>query len=165
MAVEFKPEMLGLVAKIARQVNLRHPDFDFDDLYQEGCIGLLDGLKRAQQENKWKTYVSYAIKFNIMDYTRRQTLSCRNFRLEHASSEKILAKCEDNQLDLDLPIIRKKISALLTKKQQDTFEQYFLLGKTASEIAEERGNKTSQAVLEQTWIIKQVAIDLFREAA
>ena len=162
MAIEFKPQMLSLVRPIAKKWHRKNPMLDYDDIFQEGCIGLINGLSYVDEDQKWQGFLSKRIRYAIFAYIRQETMMKRDYRLTmHATEDWLSTKQSAKEIDLDLPIIRKKIVSILTEKQKDTFDNYFMLGKSSAEIARERGNKTKQAVLEQIWKIKAIAIEQF----
>lgn len=167
MAVPFHRDMLNIVHKIAGQQHRLYPVLDYDDLFQEGCIGLIEGLKKADNTPTWKTYVSYRIKFRMTNYIRKQTAEMRDIKSTFLASD--LAddydwferNCEANNNDLNIPTIRKTIMFILTPKLRDTYKQYFILGRTSDEIGKDRGMKTGQGILEQVWKIEYYLNNFF----
>lgn len=70
---------LGLVRKIVNKFPLRNSSCSYDDLYQEGVIGLMKGLNKFTPEmgNRLSTYVYYWIYADVSRYYKNNSSSIR----------------------------------------------------------------------------------------
>jgi RNA polymerase sigma factor (sigma-70 family) len=60
----------GVVGRIARRM-AQPPHAEYDDLYQEGCLALLDAARRyVPGKVKFSTWASWQIQFRLLDYLR-----------------------------------------------------------------------------------------------
>lgn len=81
--VEIEPEHISLVRFLARRLAARHPSFDFDDLFQEGMLGLLDAAERYDAKNgaSFKTFAEFRIKGAMTDFLRAASIVPRSQRV------------------------------------------------------------------------------------
>ena len=65
-------EYLDLARKIAGSISRNYPSYEFEDLYQEGLIGLLKAIRRynPKESASFSTFASLCIKNRILDCIR-----------------------------------------------------------------------------------------------
>lgn len=82
-------EYRGLAAACARKYEGRGADFD--DLYQEACLGILRAMDRYDPERgaRFSTYASYFAEGNILQLLRESTWSCHVPRSAKAGANRI----------------------------------------------------------------------------
>lgn len=61
------------------------PLFEYDDLYQEGCIGLINAADKYNGSTKFSTYAVIAIKNAVLCHMRYFCEECRNPELMNIS--------------------------------------------------------------------------------
>lgn len=167
---------LALVGEIAGKYVMYTKHMDYDDLFQEGCIGLMNAAKRYNPGRgvKFSTYAYEVINgtilraIDIQDNIIRKPVSQKENKVVYSLD----AKMEDSEDSDDMYYINasnaqveelviekvyreqtiKKVHdtiAKLPKKRRDVLIHYFGIGcepKTLNEVAKTLGYKSKQSV-------------------
>ncbi len=126
-------DYLPLIKSIASKY--RKEGVPFEDLIQEGFLGLLEAEKRfnTSRKVKFSTYAFYWIKKRILEAVRKekiQSLNSLELKDEIIANPIIEKTYESKELDIFLD---KNLSSL----EQKIFKLYFQEGKSLSLIAKE----------------------------
>ena len=124
---DFVNKYINLVRKIAHSFN--NSSLDFDDLVQEGLLGLYEAHKNFDQ-NRGATFVTFAshcIKNQILAYIKQEQRHSAKSVSDFQTIEQLSDQQNNESLDLpeDMPDIERKILNL-----------YFTEKKTLAQIAE-----------------------------
>jgi RNA polymerase sigma factor (sigma-70 family) len=77
-----------LVHKLARKVKRNHGWIEFEDLVQEGWLGLLEAKARfdGTRGAAFETYAGHRIVGTMLDYVRRQVTGTRRYQAERVDT-------------------------------------------------------------------------------
>ncbi len=145
---------LPLVKSIASQY--KKGGVPFEDLVQEGFLGLLEARKRFDPSKKIKfsTYAFYWIKKRVLEAIQKERIQSLNFVelneevLERATVEK---KYENEKLDISL---NKNFSSL----EQKVFKLHFQEEKSLSQIAKELGIRREKVRQIKYLLLKKIKL-------
>ena len=159
---ELYQNYLPLVKSIAFRYKGR---VSFEDLVQEGFLGLLEAEKRfdSSKKAKFSTYAFYWIKKKILEAIRKEKIqSLDSVGLnEDILENPIMEKTYENK-DLDIFSFNKNLSSL----EQKIFKLHFQQEKSLSQIAKELGirrekvRQTKQLLLRKLKINQKLTQDL-----
>ena len=132
---------LGLKGIYNHEIN------DYEELYQEGFIALLNAVERFEP-NKGFNFSTYAIKY-IKSASRKRlnynTLDSLDDPIENRDdeNEKKIDRIKDNRIDIERDTISKEfnnnLKKILTYDEMKVIKNYYLYDKTFKEIAEMLG--------------------------
>jgi len=127
---------------------------DFDDLYQEGMLGLLAAIRSYDpaRNDSFQAYAALCIKRRVIDAVRRDRTRSAHLELEQRSGEEALglyatAASADPETSIlaseTAKEIKSTLSGMLSPFEVSVLDRY-LEGYTSSEIAEQlrRGRKS-----------------------
>jgi len=126
---------------------------DFDDLYQEGMLGLLAAVRSYDpaRNDSFQAYAALCIKRHVIDAVRRDRTRSSHLELEQRSGEEALGLYAAASADPETSIlasetakeIKSTLSGMLSPFEVSVLDRY-LEGYTSSEIAEQlrRGRKS-----------------------
>jgi RNA polymerase sigma factor for flagellar operon FliA len=99
LLAEYLPLVRTIAASIQR-AQRRMPGLELDDLYQDGCLGLLDAVRRRDPERMetFKAFASARIRGRILDGLRTQYLEWRSARVRAARC----GRCPHHQAGSDV---------------------------------------------------------------
>ena len=120
---------------------------DFDDLYQEGMLGLLSAVRSydPNRNDSFQAYAALCIKRRVIDAVRRDRTRQAHVELEEAPVESLLGLYPaGHTADPEASIlasetakeIKRTLSGMLSPFEVSVLDRY-LEGYTASEIAEQ----------------------------
>ncbi len=159
---EFCQNYLPLVKSIASRYKGR---VSFEDLVQEGFLGILEAKERfdSSKKAKFSTYAFYWIKKRILEAIQKekiQSLDSVELNEEILESPIIEKTYESGNLDI---FLNKNLSSL----EQKIFKLYFQEAKTLSQIAKELGirrekvRQIKQLLLRKLKINQKLTEDLY----
>lgn len=132
---------LGLKGIYNHEIN------DYEELYQEGFIALLNAVERFEP-NKGFNFSTYAIKY-IKSASRRRlnynTLDSLDDPIENRDdeNEKKIDRIKDTRIDIERDTISKEfnnnLKKILTYEEIKVIKNYYLYDKTFKEISEMLG--------------------------
>ncbi len=145
---------LPLVKSIASQY--KKGGVPFEDLVQEGFLGLLEARKRFDPSKKIKfsTYAFYWIKKRVLEAIQKERIQSLNFVelneevLENSTIEK---EYENEKLDISL---NKNFSSL----EQKVFKLHFQEEKSLSQIAKELGIRREKVRQIKYLLLKKIKL-------
>ncbi|HDN97658.1 MAG TPA: sigma-70 family RNA polymerase sigma factor [bacterium] len=129
-------DYLPLIKSIASRY--KKENIPFEDLIQEGFLGLLEAKKRfdPSRKTKFSTYAFYWIKKKILEAIQREKIqSLCSTELNEEILESPTTDKNYERANLDISSISKNLSSL----EQKVLILYFWEGKTLSQIADELG--------------------------
>lgn len=139
---------LGLKGIYNHEIN------DYEELYQEGFIALLNAVERFEP-NKGFNFSTYAIKY-IKSASRRRlnynTLDSLDDPIENRDdeNEKKIDRIKDNRIDIERDTISKEfnnnLKKILTYEEMKVIKNYYLYDKTFKEISELLGITYNQVI-------------------
>lgn len=155
-------DYLPLVKSIASRYKGRVP---FEDLVQEGLLGLFEAEKRfdSSKKAKFSSYAYYWIKKKILEAIQKEIIQSLDSVELNEDILEIPAKdnfCEINDLDI---FINENLSPL----EQDIFKLHFQQEKSLSQIANELGirrekvRQTKQKLLRKIKIKQRLTDNLY----
>jgi len=127
-------DYLPLIKSIASKY--QKEGVSFEDLIQEGFLGLLEAKERFDPSKKIKfsTYAFYLIKKKILDAIRKENIqSLNSIKLKEEILEGTYYGENLESRDFDVASLNKNLSVL----EQKIFRLHFQEGKTLSQIAKE----------------------------
>ncbi|RKY42015.1 MAG: hypothetical protein DRP80_07235 [Candidatus Omnitrophota bacterium] len=146
---------LPLVKSIASRYKGRVP---FEDLIQEGFLGLLEAEKRfdSSKKAKFSTYAFYWIKKKISEAVRKekaQSLNSSELK-EEILEGSIIEKTYESE-DLDIFSFNKNLLSL----EQKIFKLYFREGKSLPQIAKELNIRREKARQIKYLLLRKIKIN------
>jgi len=132
---------LPLVKSIASRYKHR---VSFEDLIQEGFLGLLEAEKRFDPSKKIKfsTYAFYWVKKKILEAIQKEKIqSLDSLKLNEEILENPTIEKTYESKDLHIFSLNKNLSSL----EQKIFKLYFQEGKSLPQIAKELGIRREKA--------------------
>ena len=129
-------DYLPLIKSIASRY--KKEGISFEDLVQEGFLGLLEAEKRfdSSKKAKFSTYAFYWIKKKILEAIQKEKiLSLNIIELKEEILENSIKERTNENGGLDISSIDNTLSSL----EQKIFKLYFQQEKTLSQIAKELG--------------------------
>ena len=132
---EFCQNYLPLVKSIVSRYKGR---VSFEDLIQEGFLGLLEAEKRfdSSKKAKFSTYAFYWIKKRILETIRKEKIqSLDSLELNEEILENPIVKRAYESKDLDIFSLNKNLTPL----EQKIFKLHFQEEKSLSQIAKKLG--------------------------
>lgn len=139
---------LGLKGIYNHEIN------DYEELYQEGFIALLNAVERFEP-NKGFNFSTYAIKY-IKSASRRRlnynTLDSLDDPIENRDdeNEKKIDRIKDTRIDIERDTISKEfnnnLKKILTYEEMKVIKNYYLYDKTFKEISELLGITYNQVI-------------------
>jgi len=154
---------LPLVKSIASRYKGR---VSFEDLIQEGFLGLLEAEKRfdSSKKAKFSTYAFYWIKKKILEAIQEEKIqSLNSVELKEEILESPIVKKTYESKDSDIFSLNKNLSSL----EQKIFRLHFQQARTLSQIAKELGirrervRQTKQLFLRKIKINQKLTEDLY----
>ena len=117
-------ELEPLIKSISREYSGKHHKLDYHDLYQEGCIGLLEAHNNYSPDKGalFKTYAYLRIKGSIINYVRNNSPVSRYFykiiqrinkyliQQESLGNKKLTPEEISKHLDIDIDTIIESIN-------------------------------------------------------
>ena len=148
-------DYLPLIKSIASKY--RKEGVPFEDLIQEGFLGLLEAEKRfnTSRKVKFSTYAFYWIKKRILEAVRKekiQSLNSLELKDEIIANPIIEKTYESKELDIFLD---KNLSSL----EQKIFKLYFQQEKNLSQIAKELGIRREKVRQIKHLLIRKIKIN------
>ena len=148
-------DYLPLVKSVASRY--KKEGVSFEDLVQEGFLGLLEAKKRFDPSKKIKfsTYAFYWIKKKILEAIQKEKIQS-------------LDSVELNEEILESPIIEKTyesedlgvfLDKHLTPLEQKVFKLYFQQAKTLSQIAKELGIRRERVRQIKQLLLRKIKIN------
>lgn len=132
---------LGLKGIYNHEIN------DYEELYQEGFIALLNAVERFEP-NKGFNFSTYAIKYiksasrRRLDYNRFDSLD-DPIENRDDENEKKIDRIKDTRIDIERDTISKEfnnnLKKILTYEEMKVIKNYYLYDKTLKEISEMLG--------------------------
>jgi len=159
---KFCQNYLPLVKSIASRYKGR---VSFEDLVQEGFLGLLEAKERfdSSKKAKFSTYAFYRIKKKILEAIQKEKIqSLDSVELNEEILEKPIIEKTYKSEDLDI-FLNKDFPPL----EQKIFKLYFQEAKTLSQIAKELGirrekvRQIKQLLLRKLKINQKLTEDLY----
>ena len=151
---EFCQNYLPLVKSIASRYKGR---VSFEDLIQEGFLGLLEAEERfdSSKKAKFSTYAFYWIKKRILEAIQKEKIqSLDSVELKEEILESpIIEKTYESE---DLEMFPGKN---LTSLEQKVFKLYFQEGKTLSQIAKELGIRREKVRQIKQLLLRKIKIN------
>lgn len=99
-------ENLELVDNIARGKKSRCPDFvEYDDLVQEGRLGLIDAAKKWNGKIPFRPYAIFKIQYALMDGLRNGDIASKRFRKQKS----IIDNLFNTRSELNIDSISEKL--------------------------------------------------------
>ena len=160
---EFCQNYLPLVKSIASRYKGR---VSFEDLIQEGFLGLLEAEKRfdPSKKAKFSTYAFYWIKKRILEAIQKEKIqSLDSVELKEEILESPIIEKTYESKGLDIFSFNKNLSSL----EQKIFRLHFQQARTLSQIAKELGirrervRQTKQLLLRKIKINQKLTQDLY----
>ena len=149
-------DYLPLIKSIASKY--KEKGVPFEDLVQEGFLGLLEAEKRFDPSKKVKfsTYAFYWIKKKILEAIQREKMQSLDFvELNEEILENLVIEKTYESGDLDISSFNKNLSPL----EQKIFKLHFQEGKALSQIAKELGIRREKVRQIKQLIIRKIKIN------
>lgn len=156
-------DYLPLVKSIASKYKNKYKDLNipFEDLVQEGFLGILEAEKRfdASKGIKFSTYAFYWIKKKILEaiqIEKRQFLN--SFELNEdivSENDLVVGEIKNKENSLFHHIFEKELSPL----EQKIFTLFFQEQKTLSEISKELGIRRERIRQLKELILRKIKIN------
>ena len=130
----------------------------FEDLIQEGFLGLLEAEKRfdLSKKAKFSTYAFYWIKKKILEAIQKEKIQSLNSveLKEEILKSPIIEKTYESR-DLDISSLNKNLSSL----EQKIFRLHFQQEKTLSQIAKELGIRREKVRQTKYLLLRKIKIN------
>lgn len=137
---------------IKTKIQLNNVDISYDDLYQVGCIALIQAAQKYNPSYnvQFKTFASKVIYHKLIDECRKQNIyikHCNNYISITTSDENLCYTMQSSQDDIEaeaLKILEKAVSCTKGNVQLGMkIIRYRIIGYSNQEIADKMGIKMS----------------------
>lgn len=142
--------LVDIIIKTKIQLNNNNVDISYDDLYQVGCIALIQAAKKYNPSYnvQFKTFASKVIYHKLIDECRKQNIyikHCNNYVSITTSDENLCYTMQSSQDDIEaeaLKILEKAVSCTKGNVQLGMkVIRYRIIGYSNQEIADKMGIK------------------------
>ena len=130
----------------------------FEDLVQEGFLGLLEAEKKfdASKGAKFSTYAFYWVKKRILDAVRKEKIqTLYSVELNEEILENLPVEKTHENNDLDISSFNKILSSL----EQEILNLHFWEGKTLSQISKDLGISREKVRQIKQLLIRKIKIN------